>query len=138
MQISRSETGFRSGSRCRRVGSQRTEEQARSGFRSGVRCQGVEKQGRRGADQAQAWNRPGPGVESSWVVSRGSALEAFLVHFPVPLKLQGKYKKSEFCFKLSSNFGFSAPRLKASRELKIDTLKTWILMLICLKILTNS
>ena len=27
------------------------------------------------------------------MVSRGSALEAFLGHFPVPLKLQGKSKK---------------------------------------------
>ena len=104
---SRLEAGFRSGCRCRRVGSQRTEEQARSGFRSGVRCQGVEKQGRRGADQAQAWNRPGPGVESSWVVSRGSALEAFLGQFPVPLKLQRESKKKvRFVANCRQIFGF--------------------------------
>ena len=58
----------------------------------------VEKQGIRGSDQPQAWNRPGPGVESSWVVSGGSALEAFLGHFPVPFKIAKEiFKKSAFC-----------------------------------------
>ena len=42
-----------------------------------------EKLARRGIDQAQAWNRPGPGVESSWLVSGGLALEAFGGSFPV-------------------------------------------------------
>ena len=42
------------------------------------------------------------------------------------------FKKYVFV-KLSSSFGFSALRLKAFRELKIDTLKSQILVVICLK-----
>ena len=99
---SRFEAGFRSGCRCRRVGGQRTEEQARSGFRSGVRGQRVENQGRRGTDQAQEWSRPGPGV----LALEGRLWKPFLGYFPVALKWQGKFKKKKCLCNCRQILGF--------------------------------